>query len=643
MCGIAGIAWKNVEFKKPKAFKEAASLIQHRGPDHTGYYSDNQINFVHHRLSIIDLDPRAHQPFFTENQKKALIYNGEIYNYLELRDKYGIKQKTSSDTEVLIKLYDRLGIDCLEELNGIFAFACYDIEKKKLLIARDRMGVKPLYYFENEDYFIFASEAKVILKFLPQIKLDFQALSEFLWYGSSVSNQTLAKGVKKLEPGTALELSIESFEKQLHRYWSIKDNILPLNNNNSLEQAVKTTRTLIEEGVKRQCLSDVPVGAYLSGGLDSSTVVAFASKYVTGGKLNTYSAEFDFNSGGKSELPEAAKVARKFNTNHHEFKVETKHLEDDIEELIFQYDEPFADPAALPLHLMAKACREHTKVILQGDGGDELFAGYGRHLDLSELKFRQLASRALSVLAPQSAMRQRMRPRSYILNQGNEAWRMALLVSGKPDQNIGELFLNAWKNKIKETEPFRVYELKNEQFKRLLPMQRMLYTDMEVILPHTYLEKVDKINMYHSIEARVPLLDNELVEYVMSLPQHYKIRNKQTKYLLRACMQGILPDDILYGRKKSFGTPMGDWIRTTLYKYVRSKFEIAASKYTFLNTEYLIGILEDHKNQRKNNQSAVLWRVTVLITWLNLYEDKLDLQGYSLDTSCYPNDTLDIM
>jgi asparagine synthase (glutamine-hydrolysing) len=371
-------------------------------------------------------------------------------------------------------------------------------------------------------------------------------------------------------------------------------------------------------------MSDVPVGAYLSGGIDSSAVVALASQYVQG-KLSTYSVDFDFMPPAMSELPEARRIAKRFNTDHHEFRIETKHLEDDISSVILQYDEPFADPAALPLHLMAKQCASRSKVVLQGDGGDEVFAGYGRHLDHSQLKMRQFASQMLGNLHPSQRKRQAMKERSLQLNQKDPARRMGLMVNHMSWPGYQQ-FDQSWRHQLAASNPYRQYEERVKKFRSLDPLQQMLYTDMEIVLPYPFLDKVDKINMYHSIEARVPFLDNDLVNYVLSLPSTYKLRNGVTKSFLREIISDLLPNEILYMRKKSFGTPISEWLRTTLYYYVKDSLKMAQQKLPFINSLDLLNKLEDHKSGREN-YARILWRATVLITWLLHYEKKLQMNG----------------
>ncbi|MDZ7755206.1 asparagine synthase (glutamine-hydrolyzing) [Rhodohalobacter sp.] len=381
MCGLSGIIYKDLNCKDSQRFKNAANLSKHRGPDFTGYFEENDIEMVHHRLSILDLDERSHQPFIgNSDNSPVLIYNGEIYNYRDLALKYSLKLNTSSDTEVLYQLLQDQSFD-LKELNGIFAFALYDKRQKLIRITRDRLGVKPLYYYDCDEYFIFSSEAKVIYSYLEALKINYKALSEYLTFGNTISAQTVVDGVKKLDPGSSLIIKLSDYSLIEEKYWNVEKNLLKKQINPSYSEALKTTRELLQNAVERQCVSDVQVGAYLSGGIDSSAVVALASKF-TEKKLNTYSVNFDKNPN--SELKLASKLAGKYDTNHHEFEVNTENIDEYLSDLVFQYDEPFADPAMIPLHLIADKASDFSKVVLQGDGGDEIFAGYGRHLDLQQ-------------------------------------------------------------------------------------------------------------------------------------------------------------------------------------------------------------------------------------------------------------------
>lgn len=617
MCGISGIIY-NKSPKQTEKFKLSANLQSHRGPDYTGYFGDQQVDLVHHRLSILDLDPRAHQPFCDKQKNRLLIYNGEIYNYRELSKKYDFSLSTSSDTEVLFQLLDKPEFT-LKELNGIFAFAEYRVKEKTLQLTRDRLGVKPLYYYHNEKYFMFASEAKVIYDFLEELEVDEQALSEFLTFGHSNGEQTIIKKVKKLKPGYTLTLDIENFSIKESSYWSVETFVHQQIKPGYL-QAKNTTTKLLENAVERQCASDVTVGAYLSGGIDSSAVVAFASRY-TGQKLKTYSVNFD--KSPKSELKQAQKVAKAFKTEHYEFEVNTTGFDDILSHLIYQYDEPFADPAMIPLHFIAEKASTSSKVVLQGDGGDEVFAGYGRHLDLQQYHYRKTSFKLLQYVGLTSKSRAGFAKRYHKLNAKTDYELMAGLVERDVNNLDLDVFKPQIKEKLKTKNPLRGYQQSDKCFRELPLMQRMLYTDVQNILQHKYLEKVDKVNMYHAIEARVPFLDNELIDYIMRLPQNYKIKKGITKYLLRDVLTGTVPDDILNAKKQSFGTPISAWLSTTLYDYALDHFQKARKHGLALDYNMLIQHLQNLKLDKPTMPGTMLWKYLVLTVWLSFYRHKI--------------------
>ena len=617
MCGISGIVYNNTK-KQTEKFKKSANLQSHRGPDYTGSFGDDKIDLVHHRLSIIDLDKRSNQPFMDLNKRRVLVYNGEIYNYKDLIKVHNLALNTKSDTEVLFKLMSNPNFD-IKELNGIFAFAIYDVNKSSLELYRDRLGVKPLYYYHDDEIFIFASEAKVIYSFLNNLNINYQALSEYLSFGHSNSEQTIISGVKKLGPGCSLKFDITNFELVVTKFWAVED-LVDQQIKPSYKQAQKHTKRLLINAIERQCISDVSVGAYLSGGIDSSAVVAIASKF-TEKKLNTYSVSFDKNP--HSELKSAANIARKYNTNHHEFEVSTKNIDSFLTKLIFQYDEPFSDPAMIPLHLMAEKASNLSKVVLQGDGGDEVFAGYGRHLDLKQLNFRKLSFSILKNLPLSSFKKDYYLKRFKTLNASDTSRLMAQLVQNDLGENINDFINTSIKNNIINTQPIDCYIKSNQRFINLPLMQRMLYPDMENILPNKYLEKVDKVNMLHSIEARVPLLDDELVNYVMRLPQSLKIKKGVTKYFFRDLLTEFVPSEILNDRKRSFGTPIDMWLRTSLYDYALYQFEEGEKMGLPLNFSLIINDLKNLKKGLNSSRSGLIWRFLVLTIWLSLYNEKL--------------------
>lgn len=620
MCGIAGLIVKNIENYDFTKFRNSTKLMSHRGPDNFGEYYDKNVALFHYRLSILDLDKRSNQPFFNESAEKAIVYNGEIYNYKDLAHQYNFNLHTTSDTEVILKTIDAKGMNSLPEWNGIFAFALHDKKNNSVTLARDRFGVKPLYVYENDSFIAFASEAKVILKWLDSFSINLQCLSEYIWYGNTLSNPTLINNLNKLSPGSYTTIDLNNFTSKKKEFWSISSQIHP-NTEDTLETSVTKTKSLLENAVKTQLVSDVPIGIFLSGGIDSSAITAFASKYVSG-KLNTYSVEYDFNVGEGSELAKAKSVAKKFNTNHHELKVESHNIIEDFESLVFQYDEPFADSANFPLYLLAKQCSNDMTVVLQGDGGDELFAGYRRYKLLGNLTFWRYNSVLLSKLLPDKFLRYRAKRMAYTLEQKSDSLRMALLMTQTTTMDMPDKIFNSEiQKKLLLQSPFKTYEEKNEQFIKEDLAQRMLYTDFEVLLPHTYLEKVDKATMLMSIEARVPFLDNNLTDYVLSLPAKYKIKRGINKYLLKKCLQGIIPNEILNAPKQGFNTPTSTWLQTSLYEYAKSKFN-SLSDNGFLNKNYLLELLEEHRNKVKNH-NMILWRALVLVAWLDIYKDKL--------------------
>ncbi len=622
MCGIAGIVFRDSASAKFEEFKKSFQLMQHRGPDHTGAIEEKNFGLYHHRLSIIDLSPASNQPY-TQDRNTLMTYNGEIYNYKDLPAYH--KGKQDSDTITLYHHLQENGIKGVKDLNGIFAFAYLNKSTGEFQLTRDRLGVKPLYYMITKEYFVFASEAKVLYDYLAELTINWQAVHEFIIHGSVIGDQNIVRGVRKVSPGSYVSFNINNWELSEHCYWSVPQNIMQANTESrpTYDKAKRTTKQLLEEGVRRQCRSDVSIGAYLSGGIDSSLVVALAAQN-TGKKLKTFSASFEGSSN--SELPLAKQVSNRYNTEHHEFQISTRGIEDELKDIIYQYDDPFADPAAIPLHLMAKECSKTTKVVLQGDGGDELFAGYGRHLDASELWLRKMGFPILSALYPDKSRRQTYKGRAKSVH-AKPGWRkLGYMVSGPYNKKWKNAFKPEIWHRIDESAPYEIYNRVEKDISQLPFLQQLLYTDMQIILPYTFMEKVDKINMYHSVEARVPLLDNEVIDYVMKLPGTYKIRKRTTKYLLRDIAKEYLPIEVLNGRKQSFGTPMGIWLRTILYGFVKDVFHRLEKLPTNpFNMETLREMLDAHESGRAD-YSNMLWRSTVLLIWLELYAAKIRVE-----------------
>lgn len=626
MCGIAGLVWKTAAGRRIDDFRHAADLIAHRGPDGKGEFLDERIFLVHYRLAILDLSLAGSQPYKLAAPGESVgVYNGELYNYGEIAKQHGIEQQTSCDTEVVLKGIAHQGTEILPDYNGIFALAQYFPRERELLLVRDRLGVKPLYILNTPDYFAFASEAKVLYAFMGELRLNAQALREFLAFGSSMSTQTMVTGVEKLSPGSFLKLDMQSFQSEVGSYWTVRDQADQCGIAHSYATSKARVKTLLVEAVERQCLSDVPIGAYLSGGLDSSMIVALAARR-DGPPIKTFSVRFE--GSPNSELPLAKQVAQRFGTDHHEMEISPEQLLDDLDDLIFQYDEPFADPAALPLHLMAAQCGPMAKVILQGDGGDELFAGYGRHLDMSQYRRRLLAFGVLSKLHPSRGARERFAHRYAPMAATPLSARLSRLAGNPKTSLFSEVIKGEFRRKVLDANPSTTFEEAASFLENRDPVSQVLLTDMMTILPHTFLEKVDKVSMWHSVEARVPFLDNNLVDLLMSLPSSVKIRGGVTKTLLRDIATEFLPEDVVKGRKQSFGTPMDIWLRTLLFDYAQAVFHASKQNWgDFFDFDRILSLHREHTEGRVNHAS-LLWRLVVLLVWLNRYAEKIHMPGY---------------
>lgn len=618
MCGIAGILVKkgNVESHFER-FSNSSNLMSHRGPDYKGQWQQDNLLLIHHRLSIIDLDPRSHQPFSSGSKRFTGVYNGEVYNFRDLLEKETIHVRTSSDTEVVFETFEKSGHDAIVSWNGIFALALYDKQLNKLHLIRDRLGIKPLYLFEDDSVIAFASEAKVILDWLDTFKISKQGLSEFLWYGNTTGSQTMVEGLKKVEPGSHLTYDLNSgaWEK-IHKYWEVNQ---VEEVKMTEEEAVENIQGALEKAIQRQLVADVPLGILLSGGIDSSSIVGYASRHYTG-NLDTYSIDYDYNIGGKSELEKARLISQKFGTKHHELQVRSDDVKSIFEKLVIQYDEPFADTAAIPLYQLARECSQDKKVILQGDGGDELFAGYRRYNILASYHFWKLASVSHHFMKS-GRLKERMKRMSFILNQPDDAHLMAyFLTQDVPYKSPYQILNGNLKDELLGYNPFVAYEKAALEFANQDRVQKLLYTDMTVLLPNTYLEKVDKATMLCSIEARVPFLDNELVELALSIPSSLKVKNKEKKYLLKKALKGMVPDEILYGPKRGFDVPYKQWLKTDLYEFAESNFREMRSD--ILDCDALLKLLELHR-KGVADYGPLLWKSLVLTYWLNHYSGKI--------------------
>ncbi len=616
MCGIVGI----VDFENPinlSTIERMTQSLEHRGPDGSGCHVEEYVGLGHRRLSIIDLSDSGKQPMISACGRYTLVYNGELYNYRELRkdlEGKGCIFIGRSDSEVVLNALIDKGSDALEGFNGMFTFAFWDNKEGRVLLGRDRFGIKPLYYLFNGIQLVFGSEIKAIKSHSENLgELNLQGFHEYMWYGNTLSDHTFYDKTKKLLPGHFLEFSKKSFN--IEKYWSIERTPRVRDSENI---AVKKVRKLLDESIERHLLADVPVGVFLSGGIDSSAITALASAK-SQSKLKTYAVAFDFDKGN-NELDKARFVADKFNTDHHEVQVKADDLVSVLKKLAHSHDEPFADAANIPLYLLCNQLKDEIKVVLQGDGGDEIFAGYRRYNTLSYEKSWRAFSYAgfhLQNILPKTRYFDRLQRYFYSMSRKESYERMALLLTqDSPLNSPLDLLSKDMKDKISNTDPFQSYRECAERFSELDPVQRMLYTDCEIILPTTYLEKVDKPTMANSMEVRVPLLDKELTDYVIGLPSHYKVKRGQKKWLLREAMRGTVPSSILDAPKKGFGVPFSSWLKRPLAGFLK---EVMLSpdikEMNYFDSIILERKINEHISGQQNHGYA-LWKALMIGIWL---------------------------
>ena len=599
---------------------EMLSTIRHRGPDDCGIAEIGPAVLGHARLSIIDLSDAGHQPMTDSGKKCTLVYNGEIYNFMALRAELaaeGVQFRGHSDTEVVLHAYQSWGLEAFNRFAGMFALAIWDAPRQRLVLARDRFGIKPLYYTQAAGAIAFGSEIKSVLASgMAARELSPAALHEYMWFGNALGSKTIYESVRELLPGSILVA--DSSGIKISQYWSLER---VERHSPPLEESAGRVAILLEDAVRSHLVADVPVGLFLSGGLDSSAVATFASRHHAG-PLDTFSAEFDF-SNRPSELPMARRLARHLGTSHHEIHVKGSALPETIESLVRCHDEPFADAANIPLYLLSRELNGSPKVILQGDGGDEIFAGYRRHNVFSGERFWRLSSRvgvrAASFL-PESAGNYQRQRFLHAMSAPTPGLRMALMLTQDTRQDTPVALLSArLQAAVAGTEPFARYMEMAARWASETPLQRMLYTDTSILLPDTFLEKVDRATMAMGIEVRVPFLDNRLTDYVLGLPASYKLRKGRKKYLLKRSLRGIVPDYVLDAPKRGFAVPFENWLRGPLVAYAKSVlFDDATRRADLFDEDQLRRRFDQHVVGRRNN-GFMIWKALQLALWHDAY------------------------
>lgn len=615
MCGINGIY--HFDANQPideAALLKARDVMSHRGPDEIGHYVNGHVGFGHRRLSIIDLTS-GQQPMCNEDGSVWITYNGELFNYEELGDalrKQGHQFKTRCDTEVIIHLYEEYGVDCVKMLRGQFAFGIWDAHNERLLLARDQLGILPINYIVQNDRLIFASEIKSILEYAGiSREIDLQALGDYLTYQYIPAPRTIFKQVRKLPAGHLLVC--ERGHVSVQRYWQLRYQPDP---HADEAEYVERIRAKLEESVRIRLMSDVPLGAYLSGGLDSSTVVAFMSR-VMSQPVKTFSIGFGEND--YDERSYARRVAQHLGTDHHEFVVDSK-ANDLLPRLVRQFDEPFADPSAIPTYFVASMARRHVTVCLSGDGGDETFAGYTRY---------KSALRSSRLDAIPAAMRRPIfRAISDLIPVGVRGKRFALHASmTAPVERYGVIqgyLLPFERNRILSREvraelngdlPYQRLQQLYDEADPADYLTRLQYIDFMCYLPDDILVKVDRASMLNSLETRVPLLDHELLELMATTPADFRIRGTAQKYILKQAVKDMLPDEIINRPKQGFSIPLRHWFEGDWRAYAADLLlDPQAISREHFDQRQIRNIVESHSSDR-HDFSGLLYTLVIFEEW----------------------------
>ena len=630
MCGICGIvSFNNSQPINSDILTKMARSIGHRGPDDEGFYLDEQVGLGARRLSIIDL-AGGRQPIANEDESLWIVFNGEIYNYRELRvylEKRGHSFRTQADTEVILHLYEEFGLECCQHLNGIFAFAIWDKTAREIVIGRDRMGIKPLYYTEQAGQLIFGSEMKVLLAH-PQIsrEVDLIALNEYLTFEYVPTPHTILRHIHRLEPGHILRFNAQGL--QLHQYWNISltrsESRPPVNWRDYASMLFQT----LKNAVQKELVSDVPVGVLLSGGLDSSTIAALMVDLYPG-TVNSFSISFEEESFDESRY--ARQVAKLLGTQHNELLVTSKMAANVVPSITEFLDEPFGDSSLIPTFLLSKFAQEQVKVVLGGDGGDELFAGYPTLTAhrLIEYYERIVPWSARSYFVPKLLnlmpvsfnnvsfdfkVRRFLAGRGVPLQVRHHRWLGSFMEEEK------SLLFQDWTKPILRDTYTQTYAHARDCDARV-PLNQILYNDMKMYLEGDILYKVDRASMATSLEVRVPFLNRDVVDFANALPLGLKLRRLTTKYLLKKSVGHILPADIINRPKKGFNMPVAYWLTGELRDLTLDMLsEQRLTRQGFFNYIYVKQLLDEHFAQRRDNRK-LLWTLLIFQLWYDAYID----------------------
>jgi asparagine synthase (glutamine-hydrolysing) len=635
MCGIAGVLYADPLRPVDRAVLQAmGQSISHRGPDAEGFWIEPGIGLVHRRLSIIDLGG-GDQPIGNEDGTVQVVFNGEIYNFQELRtglEARGHHFRTRTDTEVLVHLYEEEGEQLVQRMRGMFTFALWDRSRRRLLLARDRLGIKPLYLYRDGEKLLFGSELKAILSHGNVDRgIDVESLEDYLAFGMVPGARSIFNKIEKLPPAHVLTVGAGELDKTPSRYWQLR---IEPDFHVSADEWQEAIRAKLTEATRLHLIADVPVGAFLSGGLDSSMIVALAAGSVQGA-LQTFSIGFAEESF--SELPYARQVAQRFGTHHIE-EIVSADAVSLLDELTHYFDEPFADSSAIPTYLVARLASRSVKVVLTGDGGDEAFGGYARYAhDLREAAlrrclpswFRRLALRPLSRMWPKADWLPRsLRAKTLLTNLSLEpgaAYANTLALCRPPLRR--QLLAADLRAQLNGHEPEHVVRERYALAPKNDALGGMIAADVGMVLPDDFLVKVDRATMAHGLEARPPLLDHELLELAGRIPSEWKVRKGETKWVFKQVCRQFLPPAVIDRPKHGFEMPIDSWLRSPLRELFQD---------TVLCRQASIGGLVDQDIARKlygahlrgtGRHGAILWSLLVLARWAERYLGGVPVTG----------------
>jgi len=624
MCGISGIVYHDRH--RPVILddlKRMCNTLVHRGPDDEGFFVDQNVGLGMRRLNVIDL-ATGHQPISNEDGRLWIVFNGEIYNYPELRkelEEKGHRFSTNTDTETIVHAYEEYGEHCVTKLNGMFAFAIWDCRKQKLLLARDRLGIKPLYYFLDNRHLVFGSELKAILEHreVPRA-IDLEALDSYLTFEYIPAPLSIFKGIKKLPPGHTLVL--QDGKASIRQYWDLSFERFE-GREEDLSQALYD---LVKDSVRMRLISDVPLGAFLSGGIDSSAIVCMMSELMNQ-PVKTFSIGFDDPS--YNELRYARAVAKHFGTDHHELTIKPD-VVNLVEDLVRYLDEPLADVSVFPTYLVSQLARENVTVVLSGDGGDELFAGYDWYLaEKIEQYYRGLPSavrtrwlpQVVSLIPPSSRKKGLINKlkrfvEGSVLPDSLRHFRWNVFMT---EVNKDNLYSEELKRSASHFNPYSRFIAYLKAFEEADPLWQQQFADIKTYLPDDILVKVDRMSMANSLEARTPFLDYRVVEFAARLPSHLKLNGFKTKYLLKQCMAKKLPAATLNRKKEGFSIPIKNWLRQELRPLMHDVLSPERIKREGLfNASYVEKLKAEHLNGNANH-SHQLWSLMIFEIWRDMY------------------------